>query len=378
MNVFLFAKQIVDMWYSIKILDIIMVICAAMMCVYQFGLIRPPIKTILHKADIAILLIAILLTGTYLRAGGLEEYVKLMSALLMYFLGRICYDRITECYRALAISSYIIVYLNLGHRIWHWGSALFRVKNAGGDFYYYDTDMAYAMILAMVFIFMYGHNSLFKLFTVFGVCPYMVYFSEAGVQMVLMLVIYVVFAIYVAEKALKKQVFRKILLGFVGILMLLVVFCYLPLYNVIDSGLISTIFNNRWIDGNGLLSRYENWSYWIQQIEAAGNGLHWLLGTGMAYRVGIESLYVGIYYTIGLVGAVIAVFFLIEIVRQMMHLQNRKLCYVTCIMCILLLGTGVMKSSMDRTQMSWFPMLYMGMMYSISKDTLSRNDSLKK
>ena len=183
---------------------------------YQVALVRPDIRKNVTLADAIVILLAFLLTMTFVRSqSGYQIYFKVMSAFLIYFVGRIYYDRIKECYGALVASSYIIVYASLTERIHRFGLALGTLRNADGGFYFYDTDMAFAMILAMVFIAMFGKNSVLKLFTIFVVCPYMVLFSDAGIQVMLMLVIYVIIAIYVMELIFRKKKMFNLLLTFI-------------------------------------------------------------------------------------------------------------------------------------------------------------------
>lgn len=208
MSFFLFIKQFVDMLYPYQILDYGMVILVILLLAYQIALVRPDFRSHFSITDAIMSAYGILLTVSWLRsAGGYQTYFKVMSAFLLYFVGRIYYDRIKECYGSLVLASYLIVYLNLGKRICNFGIKLWLVKDAGGDFYYNDTDMAFALILAMVFIAMYARNSIIKLFTIFIVCPYMVFFSDAGIQMALMLAVYTVIGIYIVELVLRNSRF---------------------------------------------------------------------------------------------------------------------------------------------------------------------------
>lgn len=333
MSLFLFAKQIVDMLYNYKILDITMVFCAVIMCIYQIALIRPPVKELLYKADCCMIAETILLTGTLLRFGrGVEEYAKIMSAFLLYFLGRICYERIGECYHALVMASYINVFCNLFHRVFLHGDSIFQLKNAYGDFYYDDIDMAFAMILSMTFILMYGKNHLMQLFVVFIACPYMVWFSKARIFIGLFLVIYFLYACYQFEKVLKKEMFKKLIMK-VSIVAL-------------GAALIFLMINGIKICIGGQLS-----------VDS-------LLGTGIAYRVGIDQLYRNVNYTVGIAGSMIAILFLFFVLWKAEKCANRKLFYMTIALLIPMLVFGLCRSSIDRTQMCWFAMLYMGMLQS--------------
>ena len=149
MTFFLFAKQLVDMLYQYQILDYVMVIMVFLLLLYQIALVRPDFRKRFMLTDGIVFGLSALLTINFVRSGsGYREYFKVMSAFLIYFVGRIYYDRIKECYGALVLSAYLVVYINLIDRISQFGWKLFQVKNAEGDLYFYDTDMGIYRILA--------------------------------------------------------------------------------------------------------------------------------------------------------------------------------------------------------------------------------------
>ena len=78
----------------------------------------------------------------------------------------------------------------------------------------------------------------------------------------------------------------------------------------------------------------------------------------------IQSLYIKIYYTLGYVGLVLTLFTVLSIMYYVVRISDRKTFYLAVIMTVLLLGSGVAMNSMESTQMSWFPMLFFGMVIS--------------
>ena len=97
MALFLFLKQIVDMLYQYRILDYIMVIWVVLLLLYQVALVRPDIRKSVTWTDTIVVLLSLLLLITFIRSqSGYQIYFKVMSAFLMYFVGRIYYDRIRE------------------------------------------------------------------------------------------------------------------------------------------------------------------------------------------------------------------------------------------------------------------------------------------
>ena len=305
------------------------------------------------------------MTVTFFRsASGYQIYFKVMSAFLIYFVGRVYYDRIKECYGTLIFAAYLVVYINLFVRISHFGLALTRVTDAGGDLYFYDTDMAFAMILAMVFIAMFGKNSVFKLLTIFLVCPYMVFFSDAGIQMVLMIAVYAIIAIYLMELVLNNRKLASVLLSMMILGLLgIVVVIYMPVLGFDNPELITGLFNNRFLNNDNMYSRYVDWKMILENCREQ-NIFSILFGTGMGAEINIRSLYLKIFYSLGYVGLVLSSLLIISIMYYVTKVEDRKTFYLAVILAVLFLGSGVTVNSMESTQMSWFPLLFAGMVIS--------------
>ena len=365
MTVFLFAKQIVDMLYQYRILDYIMVVMVLLLLIYQVALVRPDIRRHFTVADGIVLLLTVLLTISFLKTmTGYQIYFKVMSAFLIYFVGRIYYDRIKECYGALVSAAYIVIYLNFFTRIYHYGFKLIKVENAGGDLYYHDTDMAFAMILAMVFITIFGKNSLFKIVTSFVICPYMVFCSDAGIQKILMLAVYAIMVIYLMELVLAKRKLTGallviMLLGLLGIVVVL----YLPVMGFDNAKFVTDLFNSRFLNNDSMYGRYADWQIILDSCKTQGI-FEKLFGISMGSDISILSLYIKIFYSLGYVGLGLCLLLILSIIYYVMKVEDRKTFYLAVIMAVLLLGTGVTVNSMEATQMSWFPLLFAGMVIS--------------
>lgn len=378
MTFFLFAKQLVDMLYQYHTLDYIMVVLVFLLLIYQVALVRPNIRKRFMLTDGIVIVLGLLLTITFLRSGnGYQAYFKVMSAFLIYFVGRVYYDRIKECYGVLTLSAYLVVYINLLVRFRHFGLEFMKVQDAGGDLYYYDTDMAFAMILAMVFIAMFGKNTVFKLITIFVVCPYMVFWSDAGIQMVLMLAVYAIMAIYLLElvinnKKLAGILLTVIILGLLGTITVI----YMPVLGFEKPELIVNLFQGKLLNNSNMYSRYAEWKMVLDSCGRQGI-LENLFGSGMGAGISILSLYIKIFYSLGYVGLLLVFMMIISIMYYVMKVEDRKTFYLAVIMAVLLLGSGVTVNSMEATQMSWFPLLFSGMVISsvqVDKEKSERGD----
>ncbi len=369
MSFFLFAKQIVDMLYSYKILDYFMVGLILLMLVYQIMLVRPNLREMFVMADGIVLVLSGLLTINFLKSTSeYETYFKIVSAFLMYFVGRIYYGRIQECYGSLVSAAYIVVYLNLFVRSINFNGRIFQVVNAGGDLYYYDTDMAFAMILAFVFISMFGKNSVVKLCTILLVCPYMVFYSDAGIQKILLLIIMAIIVVYIMELILRNcKVSNILLVSMVFGIVAVVIFVYLPVIGVDNQELILSVFKGKILDYQNMSARYAVWSEVLElgkqqgvwgQIFGSG------LSVGIEGNIFVESLYIKTFYSTGWMGILLALGLLVVVIRYIIKIKDRKTLYLMVIMVVLLLGSGVAINSIERVQMSWFPLMFAGMVVS--------------
>ena len=371
MTIFLFLKQIIDVLYPYRWLDYMMVFLVIFLLIYQILLVRPSIKENFTLSDSIVLILCVLLTFSFFKnTEGYRIYFKVLSAFLMYFVGRVYYDRIQECVGALTASSYIVVYLNFYYRLSSIGLK-FGLENAGGDLYYYDTDMAFAMILAMVVIGMFGRNHIFKFVTILLVCPYMVLNSDAGIQKALIFVVYVLMMIYLVEKTMKmRRIANGMLIVTVTALLSVIGVLLLPVFTDVDiTGMLARVDGGIFDQGN-MTGRYQGWKeiwYFIKNSDAIGRicGID-LCSESLHNSVlsNMNSLYIKTLYSLGYMGIVLLVAFVFSIVYYVIKVKDRKTFYVTVILAVMLLATGVTVSSMESTQMSWFPMMFAGMVVS--------------
>ncbi len=365
MTLFLFVKQLVDMLYPYRILDYIMVVFVLLLLVYQTALVRPDIRKRITLSDGIVLLLSLFLTVSFFRTmKGYQIYFKVLSAFLVYFMGRIYYDRIKECYGALVSASYLVIYLNFLTRLRHFGLALTRVSNAEGDLYFSDTDMAFAMILAMVFIVMFGRNTLLKVITAFVICPYMVFFSDAGIQKMLMGAVYVILVIYLMELIFRKRKLSGTLLvvmlaGLLGVVAII----YLPVMGFERVDLVVGLFRGSLLDQSNMYSRYKDWQAVLEICGSQGMAEK-LFGINMGADIVVQSLYIKIIYALGYVGIALAALLIANVMYYVVKVEDRKTFYLAVILAVLLLGSGVTVNSMEVTQMSWFPLLFSGMVIS--------------
>lgn len=392
MTLFLFLKQIVDMLYAYRWMDYAMVCFAVIALIYQVALVRPNWRKSIYAADLCILGLMLLvgvrfvveigygimtehgLRGFFswdiINGSGTGVFLKVFSGFLMYFVGRIYAQRILECDIAMALSAYFVVYANLVHRVLHFGLSMFRLENAHGDLFYYDTDLAYAMLTAFILIAMFGRNSLWKYLTLLVVIPYMVFCSDAGIQKVLLLVLLVMLILFLAERVGVPRRVGNILLtvtlvGLFGV----VCFCMLPAFTG-DAAAVNTVFRGKWISGSGMMGRYPGWRDAWANWSSCGMPEK-LFGISIHSDAIPGNQYLKILYGTGLVGVLLSGIFTFLMVRQGHSIRDRKIYYVMVLFAILFFGTGLLVNCMEYTQMSWFFMMFLGMVVSnVEPDSL--------
>lgn len=366
MSIFLFLKQIVDILYPYHWLDYMMVAMAIIALVYQMMLVRPNIKGRVTLSDYCIGMFVLLFSIAFIRTefADYSNFVKVMSALFMYFLGRIYYERIQECESALSISSYIVVYANFLYRVLQHGMSLLSVENARGDLYYYDTDMSVAMLIALSFIAMYARNTIRKFFTMIVIIPYMVIYSDADVQKILLMALFGIMVLYVLEMAGVKRKVSDFMLGAAIIGLLVVVMILIsPVFTGSEHNFLVELLYGDNISAQNIYSRYEGWRDVWRSISESDT-LTKFFGLGLMTDVPIYSMYLKILYVMGLSGLILLFAFIFSVVYYVIQVEDRKTYYVTVLLAVILLGTGLLTNSIEATQMSWFPMMFAGMVVS--------------
>lgn len=366
MSIFLFLKQIVDILYPYQWLDYMMVALAIVALVYQIMLVRPSLKGKLTLSDCCIGILLILFSVAFLRKdfADYSNFVKVLSAFFMYFVGRIYYERIQECESALSLSAYIVVYTNFIHRVLQHGLAIFSIENAYGDLYYYDTDMAVAMLIALSFIAMYARNNLRKFFTMFVVIPYMIIYSDADVQKILLFALFGILILYVLEMAGVKRKISDFMLGaaIVGLLIAVLILIS-PVFTGSENNFLVELLYGESISAQNIYSRYDGWREVWKSISESSLIIKFF-GLGLTTEISVYSLYLKTLYVLGLSGLILMFMFIASVVYYVMQVEDRKTYYVTVLLAVMILGTGLLTNSIEATQMSWFPMMFAGMVVS--------------
>ena len=205
----------------------------------------------------------------------------------------------------------------------------------------------------------------------------MVFDSDAGIQKILLLVIMAIIFVYIVELILRKPKLSNIALVamVIGIIAVIIIL-YSPVMGMENADIVLSVFQGKLLDYRNMHSRYAAWNEVIQLAGEQGI-INQLIGNSLSVGAGgsiyVESLYVKTYYAIGWFGIFGALGFLIGVIKYIIMVKDRKTFYLMIIMVILLLGSGIAINSMERVQMSWFPMLFAGMVVSSVREEGKEN-----
>ena len=383
MFLFLFAKQLVDMLYRFQWLDYLMVLSVLFMLGYQLLLTHASVKNLLFPDMVVIGLSLFAVWG--LVGGSIEDgyetFCKVLSAYLMYFVGRVYCERIEECYPALVASSYIVVYANFFYRLYRHGGRLVMQGDNSGELFFYKTDMAYAVLLSTVFICLLGRSFLGKLVTAVFICPYMVLCSGARTQWVLLFAVYFVFGYYLWKKRLKRhRLTRKDMLSYCGLLLgvvlMLAAFSWvtgierylrelLAEFAASENGIPNSIGHSRQYIWSNILHTLASQPL-FRQIFGRGWGLLVEVAADGHAR-DAHSTYFRVLLATGYAGFALFLFFLLLVLYYMLHLKEERFRCMVISVLLIFCGSGLTISAIIFTQMSWFPMMFAGMAVTKAK-----------
>lgn len=381
MPIFLFLKQLIDMCYQFKVLDYSMVV----LCLFLLGRkiwedrIDRNLKKFLCPADYFVIVLIVIYAVSFLRyPSAYGNFFKLESCFLLYFLGRVYGSGLMKYGRLLAGAGYIVVYSNFFYRFYQFGFKFIvtgpeeTLLNVGG-LYYYKTDLAIGIIIAVLFIYMFSEVKWLKWITILPVCGYMVFYSGARTGQLIMAVEYLL--IFLHELELRERFALKLKEKYVfwigGVLSFLVLVFFIVLqfipFTEIASGIgdeagagafLEKLMHSRHIVWWDILDFFSNQSF-LTRIFGIDLGTEYLHNSK---GIAAHSMYVKQIYAAGYLGCFVFLAFLISIFRKLLQEDDRKQKYIVLILWSMLLIAGLTVESLESTQMSWFPMLSAGML----------------
>lgn len=386
MSIFLFFKQIVDVLHQWQILDYGMVLLAIGLVIYKIwkDRILTEIKSRVIWIDGIIISLAMVYVISFLKyTEAYGTFFKVESCFLMYFIGRLYVTEIEKKGKYLAYAAYIVIYANFFYRFYQFGwkftlePSEISLLNSGG-LYYYKTDLAFGMLMATLFIYVFAKDNFIKWFTITVVTGYMVFYSGARIGQMVMAGLYIL--ILLREMGLRKKWSLSISNKYISILMnivLVCMICFFVIVQVFPYELVTQWFSLDteigWKIENLMHSRHVIWTDLLQYFSEQNIVTRLFgidLGTEVIHtskKMRSHSQYIKQIYSTGYVGCV----FMLLLVKKVFYLccnkLEDKLNFITCIVWIALLGFGFSIESLEATQMSWFPMLFLGVLCSLEQ-----------
>lgn len=381
MPVFLFLKQIVDMFYQYKLLDYGMVVlCLFLLCMrIQKNKIYKNLKEFFFLADYLVIALMVTYGMSFLRhPSAYGTFFKLESCFLLYFLGRVYGSEILKYGKILASAGYIVVYVNFLYRFYQFGFKFIvtgpevTLLNVGG-LYYYKSDLAIGIIIAVLFIYMFSEVKWLKWFTIVPICGYMVFYSGARIGKLVMVIEYMIILLYELQsrdklclKFKEKHILWISRIVSFFVLLFFIVLQIFP-FDVISSNLnvavgqgsfLEKLMHSRHIVWWDILDYFSEQSFLTRLlgIDLETEYLHNSLG------IYAHSMYIKQMYAVGYLGCFLLLAFLISVFKKLVGETDKKLKYIVLILWVMLLGAGLTIESLEATQMSWFPMLFSGVL----------------
>lgn len=386
MSYFLALKQIVDILYQFKILDYGILLFAVILIIYRIIKLEiyKNIKCFWLVPDFLVIGLIVIYTITIIRhpENSYNQYVKTMSAFLMYFLGRVygnCVDRYSK---VLVVTSYCVIYANLICRIYQYIYEKMYGVGEGWDFivagglYYYKTDLLVGIIVASVFIYAYGKSNWFKYFTIFGVVSAIAFTTTARMGQLILIFEYVLIIFIELRTRLKKNwhINERLINGlciFFMVLMVLVLiglqFSKIKVMQFYDMELapgmdykLEQIFHSRHVIWWDSIHYFANQNLGIRTI---GIDL-WSETMRNSRGDRFHCLYMKMLYSVGYLGFFLYMTFIAVLIKNIRRRKGFQIKYITIAFWIMFLLISISMEGFEYTQMSWYPFIFAGAIMS--------------
>ena len=403
MGLFLMLRQVVDTLHEFKILDYGICTFAVVLIIYKSFKIRL-YENLLSKIDVIDLIVValgLLYFGAYLRnKNGFSPFVKTESAFLVYFLGRIYGEDVFKHGFKVAIVSYIVVYSNFITRVVEYAHYYitgklfpweqFGIGNSGGLFHY-KTDLVVAMIVALIFIYKYGKKTVLKYITIFPIIGLISFTCDARMGQLILFLEYIIIVydilsnkknIDVDSSRVKKNIYINVL--FIAIYIISILLFIVIQVSPIHIDTFNNYFSEEfyWKTEKIFHSRHviiwDNLNYYSNQglltrlfgIDLCSDSIHNAIGDRA------HCYYLKLIISIGYIGVITTIEYFRRVFMKISKNNKsdyRYMCYSFLAMFLLM---GISMESIEYTQMSWFPFIFMGTMVT-SSNIQSRDTSNK-
>ena len=370
----IFIKTLSDMFYKLSVLDYLLM--AVVSVLFLYGLKR--IETI-HAGDLLAFAFMGLLCMTMLRTGtGFSHFIKMMSAFMLYFIGRGFFRETFQSERALVAANYIVVLSNLalfllGKGFTIWGSAsTFR------GMYFYKTDFSIAMVYAIAALVFFENPVMIVSAVEWCILAYLILRSNTRAALLIYCMIFGLWLLYRHERVTKKPIrinIKYMLFASVGLITAIYLIAMILSSSVFSSyhfitfrfNKLSDLFNTSNTQGRNVI-----WKALFEKYNSAGIvqkaiGIDFVSDYWNSFDA--HNAYLKILFSTGFIGLLIFAGFIVYYVIRLNKLKDRSLFYYNVAILLTFMIQSMSQSSIDFTQMTWTFLYFAGCAVSISYKT---------
>lgn len=368
-TLFWFLKFIFDMFYMQKFFTISITAFAVILLIFS-------LKTSKFKfsvSDIFAIILILLFTLSFFKSTDFYlDYLKIISAFILYFLGRLLYLQEKKVEKTITISLFIVFIINLvvcligkGNLTWGNSSTLRGV-------YYFKTDFACLLTYFLLFwLFNYNKKKSIKIMVIVINLVLIILANARIYYLISSLILILYFFFYKKEKNIfNTKTFLIILLSVVIIIFGIQMMSNLPFFK--EKQLISLDFNSTddLMNASNTQGRNEVWNALLHNFHQR-NTFTKLFGAELSFYkyygyLGFteHSTYIKVLLNTGYVGLTIFVAFIFNSFKSISKIVNRKVEYISFLLLIIFLISGFSSPTILYVNTSWLPMFYLGICVS--------------
>lgn len=379
-SLFWFLKFIFDMFYMQKILTVVISLFSFIILIISLK----EYKMKFRLTDLFVLIMIILFTRSFLKSTELYiDYLKIVSAFVMYFLGRILYTEENKIEKSILLSLSIVFVINLIVCLTGNGSTIWGSASTLRGLYYFKTDYACMLSFFLTFwLFSYNKNKLCKLIILL-ISIVLIILTNARIYYLISFMIVIMYFLYKKnKKIISFRTMSTLLLGTI-----IVIFGISQLSNLTffrEKNMIGLNYNSieDLYDSSNTQGRNEVWNTLLfnfskQDIITRTFGTSLDFYKENSYNGYTEhNTYVKVLLNTGYFGLIVFILFICSILLSIRKINDYKTEYLIFTLILIFLVSGISAPTILYVNTSWLPLFYAGL--SISNSLLIEKKENKK
>ncbi|MBQ8892256.1 MAG: O-antigen ligase family protein [Bacilli bacterium] len=369
-SLFWFLKFIFDMFYLQKIFTISITVFALLLFIFTIRNTKIKFKLV----DLFAIIMVLLFTLSFFKSTAYYiDYLKILSAFILYFLGRLLFANDEKVSKTITYSLFIVFIINLIVCLIGKGSLTWGNSNTLRGLYYFKTDFACMLVSFLVFwLWNYNKSKLIKCLIVF-ITLGLIILANARIYYLIAALILIMYLFYTKNKkifSLKTAV--TLLISIVVVIFGIQLMSNLSIFR--ERNLISLDINSYddLLNASNTQGRNVVWEVLLRSFNNQ-NLLTRTFGTGLSFYKDYgykgfteHSTYIKVLLNTGYVGIIIFTLFIINIFNNISKVKNKKIEYISFLLLITFLISGISSPTLLYVNTSWLPMFYSGLCVSYS------------